>query len=81
VMRNFGAAERIRIPHQAGGHFGGDLALQRMLFAPGATDPLGQRAGARAGAISVLTGVAAVESASTGQPVKVKPLLDEPNAA
>jgi predicted dehydrogenase len=81
VMRNFGAAERIRIPHQPGGHFGGDLALQRMLFAPGATDPLGQRAGARAGAISVLTGVAAVESASTGQPVKVKPLLDEPNAA
>lgn len=81
VMRNFGAAKRIRIPHQAGGHFGGDLALQRMLFAPGATDPLGQRAGARAGAISVLTGVAAVESARTGLPVKVKPLLDEPNAA
>jgi predicted dehydrogenase len=81
VMRNFGAAERIRIPHQAGGHFGGDLALQRMLFAPGATDPLGQRAGARAGAISVLTGVAAVESARTGQPVKVKPLLDEPDEA
>jgi predicted dehydrogenase len=75
VMRNFGAAERIRVRHQPGGHFGGDPALQRMLFQPGATDPLGQRAGARAGAISVLTGVAAVESATTGQPVKVKPLL------
>jgi predicted dehydrogenase len=80
VMRNFGAAEQIRIPHQAGGHFGGDLALQNMLFAPGATDPLGQRAGARAGAISVLTGVAAVESAHTGQPVQVKPMLDEPKS-
>jgi predicted dehydrogenase len=75
VMRNFGGVERIRVPHASGGHFGGDVALQRMLFQPEATDPLGQRAGARAGAMSVATGIAAFESARTGQPVKVKPLL------
>jgi predicted dehydrogenase len=75
VMRNFGGMERIRVPHASGGHFGGDVALQRMLFQPEATDPLGQRAGARAGAMSVATGIAAFESARTGQPVKVKPLL------
>ena len=76
VMRNFGAVERLRVPHQSGGHFGGDVALQRMLFAPGAKDPLGQRAGARAGAVSVLCGVAAVESTLSGASVKVKPLLE-----
>jgi len=76
IMKNFGPVNRIRVPHQRGGHFGGDLALQNMLFAPGMTDPLEQRAGARAGAVSVLCGVAAVESARRGEPVKVRPLLE-----
>jgi predicted dehydrogenase len=75
VARNFGAAERIRVEHRQGGHFGGDPAMQRMLFAPAKPDPLEQRAGARAGALSVLTGVAAIESVRTCLPVKVKPLL------
>ena len=71
VMRNFGGVERVRVPHREGGHFGGDIALQRMLFAPDQSDPLGQRAGSRAGAMSVLCGVAAVESARSGAPVRV----------
>ena len=75
LARNFGDAERIRVPHQQGGHFGGDPALHRMLFAPDMADPLGQRAGAEAGALSVLTGVAAFESARRGVPVDVKSLL------
>ena len=76
VMRNFGPVERIRVPYQRGGHFGADVELQKMLFAPGKTDPLEQRAGARAGAISVLCGVAAMESARRGAPVRVLPLLE-----
>ena len=36
---------------------------------------MNQRAGARAGALSVLTGVAATKSAETGQPVDILPLL------
>ena len=64
-------AERVSVPHEPGGHFGGDPALQKMLFGLTADDPLGQRAGARAGALSVLCGVAAVESADSGRPVKV----------
>ena len=72
VMRNFGAAERISVAHEPGGHFGGDVALQKMLFGLTAGDPLGQRAGARAGALSVLCGVAAVESADQGRPVAVR---------
>jgi len=76
LMRNFGEVERIRVAHQPGGHFGGDPRMQRMLFVPGTPDPLNQRAGARAGAMSVLCGVAALESADSGRPVRVKPLLD-----
>jgi predicted dehydrogenase len=76
VMPNFGAAERIHVAHQEGGHFGGDPALQRMLFDAPSDDALGQRAGARAGAISVACGVAAVESMRRGTSVKVRQLLD-----
>ena len=35
-----------------------------------------QRAGARAGALSVLTGVAAARSAETGEPVEILPLFE-----
>ena len=49
----------------------GDKRLQAMLFDPEMPDPLHQRAGARAGALSVLCGVAAVESVKTGRAVPV----------
>jgi predicted dehydrogenase len=76
VLGNDRTVERIRVEHGPGGHFGGDPLLQRMLFVPGTADPLGQRAGARAGAMSVLCGVAATTSAKTGRPVAIKPLLE-----
>ena len=66
------AVERIAVPHFPGGHYGGDDRLRDMLFKPGATDPLGQRAGSRAGAISVLCGIAALESAESGRPVRLR---------
>jgi predicted dehydrogenase len=69
------SVERITVQHGPGGHFGGDPLLHRSLFVPDADDPAGQRAGARAGAMSVLTGVAATRSAETGQPVDILPLL------
>ena len=74
VVKNFGGIDRIRVRHGSGGHFGGDPALQRMMFIPGTPDPLHRRADARAGALSVLTGVAAVMSAESGKPVAVGPL-------
>jgi hypothetical protein len=77
LARNFGPADRIVVRHGEGGHFGGDRALRDMLFRPGAADPLGQRADARAGALAALTGVAAFESVRHGMPVKVKSPLQE----
>jgi predicted dehydrogenase len=83
LVHNFGGVENIKVPHEPGGHFGGDPKLQDMLFKPGTPDPLNQRAGSRAGAMSVLCGVAALQSSKTGQPVSVAALLDpaEPIAA
>ncbi|WP_342360926.1 Gfo/Idh/MocA family oxidoreductase [Terrarubrum flagellatum] len=72
VIKNFIGVERVRVPHQTGGHFGGDVALQTMMFKPDQEDPLGQKAGARAGAMSVLCGVAAVNSMKSGKAVAVE---------
>jgi predicted dehydrogenase len=74
VMQNFGAAERIVVPHRRGGHFGGDAVLRQMLFKPGMPDPLRQRADARAGALSVLCGIAARESMRKNLPVPIAEL-------
>lgn len=71
------SVERIIVEHGDGGHFGGDPLLHRSLFDPEIEDAMGQRAGARAGAMSVLTGVAAAHSVDLGRPVAIKPLLDE----
>jgi predicted dehydrogenase len=76
-VKNFGGAERIHVPKEPGGHFGGDPKLHRMLFQPGGADPLGQRAGSRAGAASALCGIAALESSRTNAPVSVRNLIDQ----
>lgn len=75
VTRNFGESEVLVIPHARGGHFGADPKLKEMLFKPGTPDPYRQRAGSRAGAMSVLTGVAAVKSAKAGTVVRIGDLI------
>ena len=37
LMRNFGNAERIVVPHRPGGHFGGDPACRRCSSSPAPT--------------------------------------------
>jgi predicted dehydrogenase len=66
--------ERIAVEHFPGGHYGGDDRMRDMLFKPGADDRLGQRAGSRAGAMSVLCGVAALRSADAGRAVRLSEL-------
>ena len=74
----FGRAYEVPIEQRVGGHGGADEGLRDHLFRPGAPDPLGQRAGARAGALSALVGIAANHSIASGQPVRVAELLQEP---
>ncbi|WDR07214.1 Gfo/Idh/MocA family oxidoreductase [Devosia rhodophyticola] len=76
VVKSFGGGvERIKVPHSAGGHFGGDDRMRNMIFR-GGEDKLGQRAGSRAGAMSVLTGIAALQSARSGTTVRINELGD-----
>ncbi len=75
LTRNFGATEIIPVAHGKGGHFGGDPALKDLLLRPGTPDPYKLRAGSRAGAMSLLTGVAAVKSVDTKQPVRIDSLI------
>ncbi len=75
VTRNFQKSEVITLPYAPGGHFGADPRLAEMIFNPAKPDPLRQRAGSRAGAMSLLTGVAARKSCETGMPVKISSLI------
>ncbi|PYI53534.1 Gfo/Idh/MocA family protein [Paenibacillus flagellatus] len=62
----------------SGDHGGGDQRLRRMIFAGDVPDPLGQMAGSRAGAMSLLIGAAANESIESGRPVAISDLLQSP---
>ena len=65
-------------PKAQGDHGGGDSRLQDRLFgAQQLPDPLNHFAGSRAGAMSVLIGVAANHSVATGKPIAIDDLLAE----
>ncbi|MGH0037246.1 MAG: Gfo/Idh/MocA family protein [Myxococcota bacterium] len=73
---HFGKAEPIEVRHAEGSHGGGDDGLLADLFAPGeGDDPLGRRADHRAGAWSILTGIAANRAMETGAAVDVSSLV------
>ena len=61
----------------AGEHYGGDRILRDHLFRGVASDPLGLQAGSRAGAVSILTGIAANKSIAEGRPVRISELLPD----
>jgi predicted dehydrogenase len=72
----------VEVPMSRGGHGGGDARLLEFLFAPTPPpDPLGHTAGSRAGAMSLLVGVAANRSIATGQRVSIDDLLAAPVGA
>jgi len=71
------AAEVIRIPVESGDHGGGDRRLHHMLFEPGQPDPMGHMASSKAGAMSILTGIASNQSIATGKPVLIAGLNGE----
>jgi len=75
VSHNFGKSELIEMKVGLGGHFGADPRLKDMIFKPGIADPLKQRAGSRAGAMSLLTGVAAVRSIEQQRPIRIADLV------
>jgi predicted dehydrogenase len=79
LTRSFGKSEAIKDlePLRAGGHGGADASLRDLIFRGSqGSDPLGLRAGLRAGALSSLIGIAAYRSIERGsQTIKIKDLL------
>jgi hypothetical protein len=51
--------------------------MRNMIFKPDMQDKLAQRAGTRAGAMSVLCGIAALTSSRTGEVVNISDLMPE----
>lgn len=62
-----------------GGHGGSDDRLRDSIFLPETADPLGSKAGSRAGIMSSLIGIAARQSIETGQKVKIADLVSFPS--
>ncbi|HSI08213.1 MAG: Gfo/Idh/MocA family oxidoreductase [Rariglobus sp.] len=74
---HWGPPQKIEIPEtNHGGHGGADTVMLEDIFgANPAHDPLARAAGHEAGALSIMTGIAANRSMATGLPVNVRDLL------
>jgi predicted dehydrogenase len=65
----------IKVPPAGGSHGGGDERLLKMIIRGNMEDPYGHLAGSRAGAMSIIIGIAANISMKEGKAVKVADLL------
>jgi predicted dehydrogenase len=75
LSKNFGESKLWGISPPNGGHGGADSKLKDMLLKPNQSDPLGKRAGSRAGILSSLIGIAARESIETGETIEISNLI------
>lgn len=75
---HWGEPQKIELPEtNSGGHGGADEVLLRDVFGEPQEDPLARAAGHHAGAMSILTGIAANRSMATGLPVQISDLVPE----
>ncbi|RKN80451.1 Gfo/Idh/MocA family protein [Paenibacillus ginsengarvi] len=77
VYNHKGELMTVQSRKATGDHGGGDQRLRRMIFAGDVADPLGQMAGSRAGAMSLLIGAAANISIVSGEQIVISDLLKE----
>ncbi len=76
LMPLSGSTQIIPLPRVQSSHAGGDRLMRDAVFLSGSnSDPLSRMANSWAGAMSILTGVAANKSIEVGQSVKIKDLL------
>jgi len=78
LIRNFDNkdAELEALSRRSGSHGGSDKLIRDHIFIPESPDEMGHRAGARAGIMSAIIGIAAYRSIEKGQPVKIAELVD-----
>jgi len=75
ITSNFGNTRIFTIRGGGEGHWGGDTKMQDMIFRGPMPDPLGQTAGTRAGALSIMIGVAARRSIEQQRPFMIEELV------
>jgi predicted dehydrogenase len=75
VIRNFGPRVKIDVAAPEGGHGGGDDRLRDLIFRNVSVPEHMRLPDSRAGAMSCLTGIAALKSGDEGRPVRIKELL------
>jgi predicted dehydrogenase len=76
LIRNFGKREKVEIPNMGeSGHGGGDDRLRDLIFRNPSVPAHLRLPDSRAGAMSCLTGIAALKSGDAGRPVKISELL------
>ena len=75
LIRNFGKRETLAVANQGGGHGGGDDRLRDLIFRNAEAPAHMRLPDSRAGAMSCLTGIAALKSMDAGRPVKIEELL------
>ena len=77
LMRNSESHSTLMpLARRQGSHGGSDSLIRDHVFIPDSPDPLKQRAGARAGIMSSIIGIAAYRSIEKGRPIKVAELID-----
>jgi predicted dehydrogenase len=76
LIKNFGPRVKVEIPNAGeGGHGGGDDRLRDLIFRNPSVAAHLRLPDSRAGAMSCLTGIAALKSGDLGRPVKISELL------
>jgi len=75
LIRNFGPRVKIDVPKLEGGHGGGDDRLRDLIFRNASVPEHMRLPDSRAGAMSCLTGIAALKSGDEGRPVRIAELL------
>ncbi|MFC1551109.1 Gfo/Idh/MocA family protein [Candidatus Latescibacterota bacterium] len=75
ISKNFENSRAIEIRGGGAGHWGGDQKMQDMIFRGPVPDPLGQTAGTRAGALSIMIGIAARRSIEQQRPFMIEDLV------
>jgi hypothetical protein len=78
---SFGKREEIAVPRPEGGHAGGDDILRDIIFHGQQVPDYLRLPGARAGALSCLTGIAARNSVASGLPVRIADLVAFPGGS
>jgi len=75
LFRSFGQSVKVEVPKAEGEHGGGDDRLRDLIFRNPAVPEYMRLPDSRAGAMSCLTGIAALKSGDQGRPVAIAELL------